>query len=132
MNAKDNGLDKLYIEYLNSISSDEESDAFLREQGLDPDKLVIDGLKKIRQMKMNIAAEETERKYQSMKSNSMDKAKKYVDGILADASFNLQAFIKANSITVSFRNFEEIDEDEVRQFLERHFMLKFEKEKEKE
>lgn len=125
---KNIGFNKLFDEYLCEISSNEGSDAFLREHGLDPDRLVTEGLRKIKQIQMNIAAEGTEAQYQQMKSEVLQKAKAEVQKLLADASFSLQSFIKTQNINLSYKNFEEMTPDEVREFLERHFMLKFDNE----
>lgn len=121
------GLNKLFVEHLNEISSDAESEKFLREKGLDPDKLVADTQRKLRQIQMNIAAENTEKKYQEMRAAVWIKAAAQVDKLLSDASFNLANFIKANSVNVAYRNFDNMSKDEIREFLERHFLLKYEK-----
>lgn len=121
------GLNKLFAEHLNGISSDAESEKYLRENGLDPEKLVAETQRKLRQIQMNIAAENTEKKYQEIRAAVWIKAAAQVDKLLSDASFNLANFIKANSVNVAYRNFDSMSKDEIREFLERHFLLKYEK-----
>lgn len=118
---------KLFTEYLNEISSDQGSEEFLREEGIDTNQLLNEGLRKIKQIQMNITAEKTEQEYQAMKSSLYQKAKDQVEKLLSDASFSLQSFIKEESINVAYRNFEDMTKEEIREFLERHFLLKFNK-----
>src|SRR5882724_7236066 len=129
MNTSSNyKANKLFSDYLNEISSDDQSETFLKEEGIDTTQLLSRGLRKIRQIKMNLAAEQTEQKYQSMKASASQKAKDYVQNLLADSAFSLEKFLKTEKLTVAYKNFENMTEDEVREFLERHFMLKFGKE----
>ncbi len=125
MESKDRkGLDKLSKIYLEEISSDEGADQYLREEGIDIDKLVDEGLRKIRQIRMNIAAEKTQQDYVVMKSNTMEWAKAEAKRMMADVSFNFQAFVKQHKINVAYRNFDELTKEEIQEFLERHLMLK--------
>ena len=133
MGNGDNKVDKLFDEYLNFVSSSEESGSFLKENGFDPDELVNEGVKKARQIQMQLASQKTERRYAELKANLLQRAKEQVQKLLSDASFNLENFIKQENINLAFKNFERLSKEEVREFLERHFLLKFENElKEKE
>ena len=128
MASEDNlKANKLFTEYLNEISSDQGSEKFLREEGIDTNQLLNEGLRKIKQIQMNIASEKTEQEYQTMKANLYQKAKDQVERLLADASFSLETFIKGENINVAYRNFENMTKEEIREFLERHFLLKFNK-----
>jgi len=132
MASEDNlKANKLFAEYLNEISSDQGSEEFLKEEGIDTNQLLNEGLRKIKQIQMNIASEKTEHEYQTMKSSLYQKAKDQVEKLLADASFSLQSFIKEESINVAYRNFEDMTKEEIREFLERHYLLKFDKENDK-
>ncbi len=119
---------KLFTEYLKEISSDEESAAFLNEEGVDTKQLLSKALKKIKIVQMNMSAEATERKFQAMKTNSAQRAKDQVRRLLADSTFNLESFIKREKLQVAYRNFENMTQSEIIEFLERHYMLKIEKE----
>lgn len=122
-------LNKLFKTYLDEVSSDENSDMFLREEGLDPDKLVEDGLRKIKQIKMNIAAEQTQGNFLTLQAALLAKAKAEAERLMTDVTFNFQNFIKQHGINVAYRNFDELTKEEIKEFLERHLMLKFDKEK---
>jgi predicted methyltransferase MtxX (methanogen marker protein 4) len=117
-------LGKLLLEYLEEISSDENSEAYLKEQGVDPDQLVKESIRKIKLAKMKLASNSTQKEFALIQSNLLADVKAEVDKLLADVAFNLAAFIKKESINVSYRNFEEMSKDEIRQFLERHYLLK--------
>lgn len=119
---------KLFREYLNEISSDQGSDEFLKAEGIDTEQLLNEGLRKIKQTQMNIASEKTEREYQAMKASVLQRAKDQVEKLLADASFSLESFIRSENIKVAYRNFENMTKEEIKEFLERHYLLKFDKE----
>lgn len=132
MASEDNiKANKLFAEYLNEISSDQGSEEFLRAEGIDTDQLLSEGLRKIKQIQMNIASEKTEREYQAMKANVFQRAKDQVEKLLSDASFSLENFIKSENIQVAYRNFENMTKEEIKEFLERHYLLKFDKENDK-
>ena len=88
MNTGNNSkLDKLYTEYLNFISSSEESKSFLKEQGLDPDALAKETIRKAKLIQMQIASRKTEKQYQDLKTNLLQKVKEQVEKVLNDVSF---------------------------------------------
>lgn len=128
MGTEKNKAEELFEKYLDFISSPEESESFLREEGLDPDQLVNEGIRKAKLVQMQLAAQKTERKYQELKSSLLDRAKQEVDRLLADVSFNLETFIKNENLNLAFKNFERLTPSEIKEFLERHFLLKFENE----
>lgn len=117
-------LGKLLFEYLEEISSDENSEAYLKEQGLDPDKLITESMRRIKQAKMKLASSSTQEEFALIQNNLLADVKAQVDKLLEDVAFNLAAFIKKESINVSYRNFEEMSKEEIREFLERHYLLK--------
>jgi len=123
-----NKVDKLFDEYLNFVSSNEESESFLKENGFDPDELVNEGIKRARQIQMQLASQKTEKHYAELKASLLQRAKEHVEKLLSDVSFNLENFIKQENINMAFKNFEEQNEKEIRDILERHFLLKFENE----
>jgi hypothetical protein len=124
----DTKLDKLYQEYLDFISSPAESRSFLKSKGLDPDVLAQDAIRKIKLLKMRIASKKTESQYQELKINLLQKVKDQVEKVLNDVSFNLENFLKQENINLAYKNFEKLNKHEVRELLERHYLLKFESE----
>lgn len=127
---KDNDykLNKLYAGYLEFISTGDESRTFLVEKGLDPDALANEAIKKAKLAQMRAASRKTQKQYQELRANFLQKAKSHVEKILNDASFNLEFFLKQENIRIAFKNFEKMDSSEVKEFLERHYLLKFEEE----
>lgn len=126
--GKDDKAEKLFIEYVDFVSSTEESDAFLKQEGLDTEQLINEGVRKAKQVQMLLASQKTENAYKELKLNLLERAKQEVDKLLADVSFNIEDFLKRETLNVSFKNFEKLTQDEVREFLERHYLLKFEDE----
>jgi len=126
--GKDDNADKLFFEYVDFVSSTEESDTFLKENGLDPEQLINEGIRKAKQVQMLLASQKTERTYKELKLTLLERAKQEVDRLFADVSFNIEDFLKQETLNVSFKNFEKLTHVEVREFLERHYLLKFEEE----
>jgi len=128
MNNNKSKLDKFNDEYLHFISSDENSKDFLKEEGLDPELLADIAIGKVKIMQMKLASQATEKQYQNLKANLLQRAKEKVEELLNDVSFSLENFAKQENLNIAFKNFQKLSENEVRELLERHFLLKFENE----
>lgn len=118
--------EKLYYEYLDFISSGEQSEAYLKENGFDPDELVNESIRLAKRVQMQVASEKTEMEYQDLKANLLQRVKNEVERLLSDVSFNLENFIKQEKINLAYKNFETMSREEIKEFLERHYLLKFE------
>jgi hypothetical protein len=128
MKPDGNKIDKIFEAHLDFISSSEESDNFLREEGLDPDKLVDEVIRKVKLSQLKLSAQKTESEYLELKSDLLQRARLEVEKLLADVSFNLEAFLQREKLNVAFKNFEKLTSKEVKEFLEQHFLLKMENE----
>lgn len=128
MKSEDDKAERLLDEYLDFISSKEEARNFLIEEGLDPDELVKEGIRRAKLIQLQLASQKTENEYSEIKSTLLQKAKDHVATLLNDASFSLEAFIIRENINLAFKNFEKLTQQETKEFLEHHFLLKFENE----
>lgn len=97
---------------------------FLASEGVNVDRMVSDGLKRIRQMQMIAEAKKTE---QEMLASEKIKAQatQWVDELLSKVDFSLPELVRKEELTVSFRNVEHLSEEDIRVILIRHFTLKF-------
>ena len=131
MPTKENNdnIKKLFEEYFNDISSDENAEAYLKSEGFDPDKLVDEGIRKIKQLKMKMASAKTESVYSVLTNTLMDRAKEEVQKLMEMANFDFAAFVKKEGVVGAFRNFENLSQDEKREFLEKHVLLKLQQQK---
>src|SRR5690349_2997850 len=89
---------KLFDEYLNDISAREHSEAYLKSEGLDPDKLVADGLRRIKQLKMKMASAKTETSFSALTSTLMTNAKEEAKRLIDSVNFDFAAFVKKEGI----------------------------------
>ncbi|HYC87144.1 MAG TPA: hypothetical protein VEB86_18050 [Chryseosolibacter sp.] len=128
----DEKVNKLFDEYLNEISSDESAEDYLKSEGLNPDDLVNDGIRKIKQFRMKMASAKTESSYSALALALTAKAKEEVQRIMDAASFDFGSFVKKEGITLAYRNFESMTKDEIRELLEKHILLKLQKQKDNE
>ena len=127
MKSTDEKLIRLIDEYSMYHSSDQESENTLREAGLDPDQVVNETLQQIKRIKMKLEAESTQKNFLELRKTLLQRAKSEVEKLLS-TEFNFGHFLKTNNINLAYRNFETMNEAEIREFLERYFLLKYENE----
>lgn len=108
----------------NDSSSKEAAKAFLESEGVNTEKLVSEGLKRIKKMQMLRDAKRTETEMhaaESVKSAAIE----WVDNLLGDMNFSLPELVQKEQLSMSFRNVENLSQDDIRNILIRHFTLKF-------
>lgn len=108
----------------NDSKSKEAAKAFLASEGVNTEKLVSEGLKKIKKMQMLADAKKTEHEMQAAESVK-SKAIEWVDNLLANINFSLPELVQKEELSMSFRNVENLNQDDIRNILIRHFTLKF-------
>lgn len=108
----------------NDSNSKEAAKAFLASEGVNTEKLVSEGLKKIKKMQMLADAKKTEHEMQAAESVK-SKAIEWVDNLLANINFSLPELVQREELSMSFRNVENLSQDDIRNILIRHFTLKF-------
>ena len=105
-------------------SSKEAAKDFLASEGVNTEKLLSDGLKRIKQMQMMANAKRTEQEMQ-MAEAVKAKATKWVDDLLGNINFSLPELVQKEELSMSFRNVESLSQDDIRNILIKHFTLKF-------
>lgn len=108
----------------NDSSSKEAAKEFLASEGVNTDKLVSEGLKRIKKMQMLADASRTEQEMQAAESVKAE-ATAWVDNLLANINFSLMELVQKEELSMSFRNVENLSKDDIRNILIRHFILKF-------
>lgn len=115
---------KLLLADSDSVSSDKDSArSFLSSEGINVDAMVDDGLKRIKQMKLEIAAERTKKEMHivdSLTSQSVSLA----EALLNDPGFSFAGYAKKEKMALNFRNFESLSPDDIKEILIKHFTLK--------
>ena len=105
-------------------SSKEAAKDFLASEGVNTEKLLSDGLKRIKQMQMMANAKRTEEEMQ-MAEGVKAKAIQWVDDLLGNINFSLPELVQKEELSMSFRNVESLSQDDIRNILIKHFTLKF-------
>lgn len=108
----------------NDSSSKEAAKAFLVSEGVNTDKLISEGLKRVKKMQMLANASRTENEMQAAESVK-EEATSWVDNLLASINFSLPELVQKEELSMSFRNVENLSQDDIRNILIRHFTLKF-------
>jgi len=108
----------------NDSSSKEAAKAFLTSEGVNTDKLISEGLKRVKKMQMLANASRTENEMHAAETVK-EEATAWVDNLLASINFSLTELVQKEEISMSFRNVENLSQDDIRNILIRHFTLKF-------
>jgi len=115
---------RLKLELANDVSKDIESAKnYLKEEGLNVEKTIADGVQRIKQIQMKVNAEKTSREMEDAQ-DSREEAVEWVDRLLAEKNISLSALIEQEEVVMSFRNLENLSEEDKRNLLIKHFMLK--------
>jgi hypothetical protein len=115
------------------MAEDESSDShtareFLATEDVNVDRMLGDGMKKIKRAQMEIEAKKTEEEMNSV-AGERDRATKWVDDLLSTVGFSFNDFVKKEELVLNFRNVESLSHEDIRTILIRHFTLKFSNEK---
>jgi hypothetical protein len=115
--------------FIVSISENESSDKdiakkYLESEGVNVSKTLSEGLNKIKRIQMRIEAQKTKVDMLSYE-NQKQKAISYVNELLAKIDFSLPTFIRQEGLSMSFRNVEELNSEDIKNILVKHFALKF-------
>lgn len=116
---------KLVVSDLDSITSNkEQAREFLVLEGYNPDKLVSEGIKRIKKMQLQIAAAQTKRSM-AIAETVKERAIEWAEKVLSQASFSIQEFMSKEQLALNFRNFESLSDEDIKEILIKHFTLKF-------
>lgn len=108
----------------NDSSSKEAAKSFLASEGVNTDKLISEGLKRVKKMQLLANASRTENEMQAAETVKAE-ATAWVDNLLASINFSLPELVQKEELSMSFRNVENLSQDDIRNILIRHFTLKF-------
>ena len=116
---------KLFLSTAEHNSNSKESaKEFLASEGVNTERLISEGLKRIKKMQLLADAKKTELEMKNANPVKL-KATEWVDNLLKDINFSLPNLIQQEELSVSFRNVESLTKDDIRNILIKHFTLKF-------
>lgn len=120
-----NDIVNLHMRVVEFDSRDKDaSREFISSGGINPDKLIAEGLKKIKRMQMLAMAKRTEQEMAASESVKFE-AIEWVDRLLNNVDFSLTELIQKEELILSFRNVESLSPLDIRDILVQHFILKF-------
>ncbi|MBK7965754.1 MAG: hypothetical protein IPK10_11035 [Bacteroidetes bacterium] len=105
-------------------SDKEKAKEFLSLNGLDVDSIVSDGMKRLKRLQLQIAAEKTKEEM-LLAETAKQKASEWVDDLLSKIDFSLPDLVRDEELTISFRNIEKLSQEDIKKILVKHFTLKF-------
>ena len=126
-NSKQNKSDflKLIISELEFTSCDKaESAQYFEEEGLNRDSILKEGMKGIRQIRLQAQSIQTQREMNSTEYIK-DKALKWVENLLSNINFSFPEFAKSHQLVLHNRNIEAFTEEDIKNTLTSYFYLKF-------
>lgn len=102
----------------------EKAKEFLSVQGVDIDSMLSNGMKRLKRLQMQIAAEKTKEEMM-LSDTAKQKASEWVDDLLSNIHFSLADLVREEELTMSFRNVENLSKEDIKKILVKHFTLKF-------
>lgn len=122
-NKKDVAI--LHLALANHVSESKEiSIEFLKSEGVNTDRLISEGLKRIKKMKLLVQAKKTAIEMKASESAKV-KAVSWVNQMMAEIDFSLKDLLQKEGLSMSFRNLESYSKEDIRDILIRHYTLKF-------
>lgn len=120
-------LAKIILESANSISCDRrKAEEYLSEEGLNPDMIREEGIKRIKRMQMQVRATKTRAEMESIKvSDAKQRAEEWVEQILSNAQFSFAEFVKEEQLVLQNRNLIAFTKEDIKSTLTHFFHLKF-------
>lgn len=114
----------LMVESAESVSMTKESAVnYLREEGVNVESFLSEGLKRIKQMQLKSKALNTKNEWTALE-DVMHKAKTYVKQLMGQAEFSFAAFVMQERIPLHNRKIESFSTDDIENTLIDYFALK--------
>lgn len=124
MNSKTDLIKFVMTTIEHNISDKEKAKEYLSAQGLNVDRVVSEGLKRIKKMQLQIEAERTRNEMISAE-DMKQKANEWVEKLLANIDFSFPELVEKEKLAVNFRNMESLTTEDIKSILVKHFTLKF-------
>lgn len=115
----------LMMSSVDSISCNKENARdYLLEEGLDPDSIRAEGIKRIKKLKLQAQANSTRNKMASTAAIKQ-KAMEWVEKLLNDVNFSFPQFVKTENLVLQNRNLEKLTKEDIKSTLTQYYYLKF-------
>lgn len=122
--SKDDFIKFVLATIQNESENANSSREFLKSEGLNPDSIVSEGLKRIKRLQLKIEAEKTKDEM-AIAGMLKQKASEWVEKLLSKPDFSFPELIREESLTFSFRNVESLSKEDIKNILIKHYTLKF-------
>jgi hypothetical protein len=121
---------ELYMDYLSEQDEIKNPSKYI-VQNEELDELAEETLIKFRNQALKILAQKKQLSFRDILEKNYEKALSIAEELLRNEKFKIEDFIKQENIAVSYKNFAELSEVEVKDILINHLVLKLEAEKKK-
>jgi hypothetical protein len=122
-------LANFFNAYLESVSATKDSATeYLKEQGLNPDEIVKEGLKRIKKLQLQLNAKRTQEEFEEGTDLLRQRVQEFVKQLTQKVGFSFANFVKEEQISLNYRNLETFTDKDIEDFLEEYFYLKFKSE----
>lgn len=120
-------LAKIILASVDSISCDRaKAEEYLSAEGLNPDSIRAEGIKRIKRLQMQVRATKTRAEMESTSDATIkQKAADWVENVLSDARFSFAAFVKEENLVLQNRNLTSFNKEDIKSTLIQFFYLKF-------
>ena len=101
----------------------ENSIAYLKEEGLNPDSIKEEGLRRLKRLQLQLNAAKTKREMIA-NEKARQEANEWAERILSDISFSFPAFVKEEKMVLQNRNIESFTKEDIRHTIAQYLFMK--------
>lgn len=112
---------------LDTINDFANAKEFLIQEGVNVDRLIAEGVKRIKKMQLQFEAEKNRTVMLSL-DKYVDQAKEMAQQLLTSATFSFLDYINGEQVVASFSNLQKLTEEEKQSIIVNHIALKLQKE----
>jgi len=120
------GLANLFREFSESVSASKENAAeYLKEQGINPDELIKEGMSEIKKSLFLKQAKQYKQEGESLLEKAVHKLKDFINENKDKSKDVLLKLMNEKAPSVQFRNMDRLDDDDIREILADVDLVKF-------
>lgn len=120
-------LARIILASVDSISCDRrKAEEYLSEEGLNPDAIRAEGIKRIKRLQMQARAAKTRAEMESQTvADAKQQAEEWVERVLSNAQFSFAEFVREEQLILQNRNLTSFTKEDIKSTLTHFFYLKF-------
>jgi hypothetical protein len=117
-------LAQLILGGIEPVSCNKESSIdYLKEEGLNPDSIREESMRRLKRLQLQLNAAKTKREM-AASEKARQEASEWAERILSDISFSFPAFVKEEKMVLQNRNIESFTKEDIRHTITQYLFMK--------